>query len=775
MQAQDDLRSVFNTLPGNSVLLLPDTPRFTIVAVTDGYLAATGRQRAELVGAALFEAFPGNPDDANGVSEKTVRASLEYALAHRELHYLPMQRYDVSGDGGFVEKYWVAHNKPVVEGGTVTFLIHTVEDVTTGVLNARRAQQTVNIEKAYHLFMQAPLTIGVIRGDELVIELANERMLAVWGRGPEVIGQRLLEAIPELAEQGVAALIDGVRRSGQAFEALEAPFTLVQNGEKQTLYFDFIYQPYYESPTDAVASGVIGIVHDVTEKVMAREALEVRNRELRFVLDLMPQLVWHARPDGYADFFNKGFQDYTGRSSAELEGSGWAALVHPDDMGETMRVWQEAVGSQNDHYEVAHRMRGHDGSYRWFLTRGVPLKNEAGEVIRWYGSTTDIEEHKRAEEALRVSTERFNLVAKATQDAIWDWNLLTNEIWWNEGFRTLFGYRAEDIEPGVESWYGRIHPDDRERVVASIHGIIDNGGTKWSGEYRFRRADGSYAAVFDRGYALHDAEGKPVRMLGSMQDITVRKEVESLLEERVRMRTAELEVRNRELEQFTYVSHHDLQEPLRKIIMFTDMIRPEAAAKLSDPSRMRLDKVTEAARRMSAALRDVLNYASLNKEENYTDVDLEEVVAAVEQDLELVIAEKKAIIDVDRLPRVWGVQQQMHQLFYNLLNNALKFQKPGVAPRVQIACTQAEEQGKVMYHLTVSDNGIGFSADAAGKIFGMFQRLHSKAAYAGTGIGLALCQKVVQNHGGSIRAEGRPGEGACFHIRLPAEGAGSIR
>lgn len=134
-----------------------------------------------------------------------------------------------------------------------------------------------------------------------------------------------------------------------------------------------------------------------------------------------------------------------------------------------------------------------------------------------------------AEKALRQSNQRFDLVSKATQDAIWDWNLLTDEIWWNEGFKELFGYRAEEIEPTIESWYNRVHPNDKDRVINGIHEVIDNGRKKWAAEYRFRRKDGSYATVFDRGYALHDEQGHPCRMLGSMQDITERKEAEEAL------------------------------------------------------------------------------------------------------------------------------------------------------------------------------------------------------------------------------------------------------
>ncbi len=512
---------------------------------------------------------------------------------------------------------------------------------------------------------------------------------------------------------------------------------------------------------------------------------------------------------------------------------------------------------------------------------------------------------KEQSQELSYARERFELVAKATHDAIWDWNLLNDDIWWNDGFKELFGYKDEEIEPTIISWYSRVHPEDKERVVGSIHEVIDHGGTNWSSEYRFKKVNGDYAFVYDRGYALHDAEGTPYRMLGSMQEITERKQAEQaireretrfrqmanslpivvwtaaadgtltyisdqweadygnnirdslekgwssfihpedmatavaewetaietgaryetefrvwhksgsyrwvlvravpatddngnierwygshtdihdkkadeeLLESRVKERTLELEMKNNELEQFIYVSHHDLQEPLRKMITFGEMVRTDAGNSITPVSQTRLDKVTGAARRMSAALRDVLDLASLNKEEQFARVELDEVLGDVLTELELVIAEKAACIVSDPLPVINGVRHQIHQLLYNLLNNALKFSSPGQVSQISISsgtATEAEIKThpellpSISYHkLTVRDNGIGFDQLSANKIFVMFQRLHSKESYPGTGIGLALCKKVVLNHRGAISAVSKAGEGATFSILLPAQ------
>jgi PAS domain S-box-containing protein len=241
----------------------------------------------------------------------------------------------------------------------------------------------------------------------------------------------------------------------------------------------------------------------------------------------------------------------------------------------------------------------------------------------------------------------------------------------------------------------------------------------------------------------------------------------------------ELEKKTTELEQFAHVSHHDLQEPLRKIIMFSEMIKADSYGRLTEASRKQLDRVSDAAQRMSQALRDVLNFASLSRKELFTAVNLNEVLNAVYTDLELVVGEKGAAITGDVLPTINAAPVQMHQLFYNLINNALKFSKPNLSPIIQIKCNEVSgsalmahpelNRSKKYYQVSVLDNGIGFNPEAAEKIFTMFQRLHTKEAYAGTGIGLALCKKVVMNHHGKIWAESDKGKGATFNVLLPAE------
>ncbi len=392
---------------------------------------------------------------------------------------------------------------------------------------------------------------------------------------------------------------------------------------------------------------------------------------------------------------------------------------------------------------------------------------------------------KEQSKALFNEKERFELVANATHDAVWDWDLLTNSLWWNTGFKELFGFKDNDIEPGIESWYNRIHAEDRDRIVKSIHDAIDNGGRQWSDEYRFLRADGSYAFIYDRGYALHDEKGKPFRMVGSMQDQSAKKLVEEELEKKVQERTIELrevnqklERSNAELEQFAYVTSHDLQEPLRKIQVFNNMVLERFSEDLNDIVKSYLGKVTESAKRMSGLINDLLDYSRVSHTAvQFEEVDLNEILKNVLKDLEVLITQKKGVVQSDLLDVIEAIPLQMNQLFYNLISNALKFVRKGLAPLITITASKLTQEKKRLYaqlnadkdyyEIKFQDNGIGFNQEYANKIFTIFQRLNERSKFSGYGIGLSICSKVVSNHQGIIFAEGKEQEGAIFTVIVP--------
>jgi light-regulated signal transduction histidine kinase (bacteriophytochrome) len=275
------------------------------------------------------------------------------------------------------------------------------------------------------------------------------------------------------------------------------------------------------------------------------------------------------------------------------------------------------------------------------------------------------------------------------------------------------------------------------------------------------------------------ADGKPYRMLGSMQDITERREAAEILEQKIDERTRELKQVNDQLKQFTYAASHDLQEPLRKVTFFLNRLLSNIGPSLSEEDKRIAERVEHTTERMRSLINDLLAYSNTTLgARGSEEVDIAKIVNEVMDDMEVTIIEKGALVKIQQLPLVKGDKRQLRQLFQNLISNAVKYHKKGEVPQVhllaelvmgeEIEALIPQERKRDFFHkIQVRDNGIGFHPDDGERIFRLFQRLHGKAEYPGTGIGLAIVQKVVENHNGYIWAESNPGEGATFNVLLP--------
>lgn len=394
--------------------------------------------------------------------------------------------------------------------------------------------------------------------------------------------------------------------------------------------------------------------------------------------------------------------------------------------------------------------------------------------------------------ALSESEERFRLVARATNDALWDWNLVTNENWWNETFYTKFGFAPSKKYDSRQSWKERIHPEDAADVESGIMSAINSNQPQWTQEYRFRKENGEYANILDRGYILHDEQGTPFRMLGSMFDITEIKKAEQKiagmneeLERKVKERTQDLhvlnqalEISNNDLQQFASVASHDLQEPLRKIQMFANMLQDEFSNKLNTRFSSYLDKIIISSDRMKALIQDILSYSRLSAGHDAFQLsDVNAIITGILDDFELSISDKNATVLAHPIPQVEIIPGQVRQVFHNLISNALKFIHPSRSPIIEISSERIENKsfdapatpdGKFV-KIVFKDNGIGFDLHSAGNIFNLFHRLHSKDKFEGTGIGLAVAKKIVEKHNGLITVHSIENEGTTFTIVLPCK------
>ena len=453
----------------------------------------------------------------------------------------------------------------------------------------------------------------------------------------EQVNQSILQAIHEGSKEWTARF---------RFQKADGSYAIIL--DKGTVLTDGNGTPYR----------MVGAMIDITETERASQLLQEKNHELqalfeefKFVTDFMPQMVWATRPDGYHDFYNKQWYDYTGLSFEQTKDKGWSLVLHPDDYERTWKIWQHSLQT-GEVYQIEYRMRRYDGQYRWFLARALPMRDEEGKILKWFGTCTDIHDQKMASD---------------------------------------------------------------------------------------------------------------------------------ILEQKVRERTAELQKANAELEasntellQFASVASHDLKEPLRKIHMFGNLIKDrylpenEAAAEY-------MQRIITSSARMTRLINDLLDFTRLSVNSEFEETDLNLVVEEVLSDLEIAIKEKDAVIEVERLPQAEVIPGQMRQVLQNIVSNALKFSKKDCRPHIRITSEMVEEldvaakpspQGKYL-RLTIADNGIGFDNQYAEKIFTIFQRLHSREKFEGTGIGLAITKKIIERHNGVITAESQEGDGTRFILVLP--------
>jgi PAS domain S-box-containing protein len=381
-----------------------------------------------------------------------------------------------------------------------------------------------------------------------------------------------------------------------------------------------------------------------------------------------------------------------------------------------------------------------------------------GRIYAVAGISTDITDRQRAEIALRESDQRLNLALSSAEIGTWDWNIVTGKITWDDRMHDIFGLRRETYSGTYADFERFLHPDDVERVKDAVNSSLGSRDD-FDIDYRVVWPNGSVRYITARAAVQRDDAGQPQRMSGVCLDISERKRAE----EQLQSYAARLESTNRELEEFAYIVSHDLQEPLRTLSFFSDSLQTELGNALPEQSQQDLKFITNAAERMQQLVRDLLALSRAGRADLKRErVKLNECVQAALSALATRLKETKAEIEVGELPEIYGDRTLLTQLFQNLIGNAVKF-VGAKTPRVCISAHQHDGSWVV----SVRDNGIGIKPEYAQKIFAPFQRLHAQAEYEGTGIGLAICRKVVQRHGGKIWVESQPGEGSHFQFELP--------
>lgn len=471
--------------------------------------------------------------------------------------------------------------------------------------------------------------------------------------------------------------------------------------------------------------------------------------------------------DSSKEWWSPSFYHILGYQNQEIEAclENFDEMLHPEDKEKTFSAVEKALKGEQD-FNIEYRLKTKNGAYKWINGKAKVYRNQQGKAVRMAGTISDIDQQKntlrelqKREAELRKANEILEFIQEETNDGWWDWDLTgdaTNE-YLSPKWKALFGYKDNELENKTSSWQDMIFKEDLEIATENFHKHIQsNGAYPYIQEVRYKHRNGKTIWVICRGRAFKNQNGDYDRMVGTHTDITALKEAE-----------IDLKRSNQELEQFAYITSHDLQEPLRKIMAYGDILKEDCREKLDEQDMNSIEIMTNAAERMSQLIDDILQYSRSGRHsDNEEEIDLNTLMKDIVDKLEIKVKENKAKIQISKMPVIFANKIQILQLFQNLIENAIKFKKKSIAPEINIKCTSLANG---LARISVIDNGIGFKPELTHKILKPFGRLHSRSEYSGTGIGLAICKKVAEFYGGSLEAHGKPDQGSEFAVVLPTK------
>jgi PAS domain S-box-containing protein len=929
---QSELLSVFNALPGISVLLQPDAPHFTIVAVTDDYLISTCTNRQELLGKGLLEVFSDHPPGKRSMAIEIMTESLRYVIDHKQPHVIPELRFDIYNPAKqqFEYRVWMIHSKPVLDtAGEVQYIIQQVEDRTGKVVvdateqaeNVRRLQESEQQVRA--IVESAPFPIGVYVGREMRIRFLNKSIIDVWGKGPDIIGKTYFEVLPELREQQIYEQLEQVYETGLPLHKRNQRVDLMVNGQLQPFYFNYSFTPLFDNKGKVY--GVMNTAADVTDLVMAKQQVEQSESNFRsMILQAPVAMCILLGPDYVVDLANEKIIQVWGKDPETMVGKPlFEGLPDAREQGFEQLlsdVYHKGVTHKFDEHSIQLMRNGHlETAYVNFVYQ--PYKDGQGNILGVLVIANEVTEQVVSKQRIEQNREELQMAIAIADLGTFRIDLANGKASYSQRILDWFGFDEQGLS--MEQIPTYVHDADRPKVLEALaNSYTSEENSRHDVTYRVVNGKtGAMRHLHSFGKTYFNNDGQPYAVVGMIQDITPQvlyqqqlEKTEEELQARMVERTKELEnqrnllnnilfnssngisvtetikdeggkvidfatilandaaVRctgldketyltktarqidpdflnsdygkislqtlatgeasitqyfleatnrwleltvsrmddnhlihiftditpvkeaqlrlehlvddlkrsNANLEEFAYAASHDMQEPIRKIQFFSDRLQAELGEALTERQRYLFQRLQNASDRMRTLIDDLLAYSRVSRGSlEFTEVDLNQKLELVLGDLELQLQEKRAEVQADPLPVVNGNSRQLQQLLHNLLNNSLKYSGDGESSRIDIFYEpvkgmevkpelSSEEGNRRFHHIIIRDNGIGFKQEDAERIFNIFTRLHGASEYQGTGVGLSIARKVVENHKGYIWAESETGKGAAFNILLPA-------
>lgn len=706
-----------------------------------------------------------------------------------ESFFLEDQLVPIFRNGAIQDVYWTFSYSAVFdEGGAIAGVLVVCHETTKKVETVKRLESIrtallLSETNLQNVIQQAPVAMCILKGPEHVVEIANDRMFILWGKSREqMMNKPVFEELVEAGKEGFEALLTHVYRTGETYTAYGAPVTLYRNDTTELAYVHFVYEAFREG--DGSITGVMVVAVDVTKEIIARQKLEQSENKIRSLVESAPFPIGvYEGIEMRITMLNQAIIDVWGKGNDNLIGKTYMEVLPELEVQEIYpqltHVFKtgKPFHARNERVDLV--MNGQLKTF-FFNYSFTPLYDGNGNIYGVMNTAADVTDLNVAKLQLEQSESNFRQMVKQAPVAMCIMlgpdhvveiaNDLMLDLWGKPAETVMhlpvFDGLPDARDQGLETLLNNVY-ETGEPFVANERpvNLIRNG-----------RQETVYQNFVYEPY--RDSNGRILGVLAITIDVTPQVLARQKIEEIVKERTESLERKNAELSQFAYITSHDLQEPARKVSTFIEALESTLQPNINPKAKAYIQKIDRASARMLTLIRDILSISQLSSnQERFELVDLNTILKDVLTDYELLIAEKKCIIEInEELPTIPAIPVQMSQLFTNLISNALKFAKKDEPLLIKIHYSRLEPTDTDKYKLKpgisyskidITDNGIGFHQENATQIFNIFQRLHGRSEYAGTGIGLAMCKKILENHEGLIFANSAPGQGSTFTIILP--------
>jgi PAS domain S-box-containing protein len=642
----------------------------------------------------------------------------------------------------------------IFSAGGKQLIFSVLRDITERLANEKALRES---EELYRTLVATSPDAVIMSDLEGRITFASDRMASMYGCDANFRfgGKSILDFVDE----GSA-----VKKLGEFFDFSGGPTAITEYTALRRNMTRFTGEMYSSVIKDMLGrpKAVISAIRDITERRKMEEALKESETKYKSVISQTGHLVYEYTIRNGIIQWSGAIEEITGYTEEEFNREVsidiWEDMIHPDDRAHAM-VLLAAAQRERGKYRAEYRFRTKNGGYIYMEDEGVFLADDRGKVYEMLGVMKDISVRKKYETELKEFGEKFRSLSEQSLLGI---AILQDDRvkYLNDAFAGIYGYARQAIEAWTyEDFFGNLEPDDAMMLIkgGQERKIIPGDQQK---NYQFRIKSGSgtkkWIDVYVRSIKY---EGRPADFITQV-DISELKTAEEKLTRTIN----DLKRSNAELEQFAYVASHDLQEPLRVISSYVQLLKKRYGEKLGSDADDFIGFAVDGADRMQHLIKDLLTYSRVGtKTKERVLVPMDRVVRTTMKNMETVLGETGTSVKFSGLPRIMADETQMVQLVQNLMSNSVKFSRKDIAPMIEISAER--KPGEWVFKF--SDNGIGINSQYYEKIFIIFQRLHGKGEYPGTGIGLAICKKIVESHGGSIWLESKEGEWAAFYFSVP--------